>query len=149
MDNDKLKQKRRVFHALLAKNMMLEAKGYMLESYGVHSSLELGENALDELISRLRRILGEKEADTDKTVRELRHKCLRIMSEIGVDTKDWECVNKFMLNPRVAGVHLYDLGEDGLRALRLKLYAIRDEVERRRNDREEKKLRELRKAALN
>lgn len=149
MDNDNLKQKRRAFHALLAKNMMLEAKGYMLESYGVHSSLELGESALDELISRLRRILGEKETDINKNVRQLRHKCLRIMSEIGINTQDWEQVNKFMLNPRVAGKHLYALDENGLRALRLKLYAIRDEVERRRNDREEKKLRELRKAALN
>ncbi len=149
MDSDKLKQKRRVFHALLAKNMMLEAKGYMLESYGVHSSLELGECALDELISRLRRILGEKEADTDKEVRRLRHKCLRIMTEIGIDTQDWERVNKFMLNPRVAGRHLYDLNEDDLRQLRLKLYAIRDEVERRRINKEEIRFKELRQAALN
>lgn len=149
MDNDKLKQKRRVFHALLAKNMMLSAKSYMLESYGVRSSLELGESALDELIGRLRKIMGEKEADTDKEVRHLRHKCLRIMAEIGVDTQDWENVNKFVLNPRVAGKHLYDMDENELRALRLKLYAIRDEVERRRIEREEKKLQELRKAALN
>lgn len=148
-NNDRLKQKRRVFHALLAKNMMLSAKGYMLESYGVHSSLELGESALDELIGRLRKIMGEKECDTDKEVRRLRHKCLRIMTEIGVDTTDWENVNKFVLNPRVCGKHLYDLDESGLRALRLKLYAIRDEIERRHIDREEKKLQELRKAALN
>lgn len=148
-NNDRLKQKRRVFHALLAKNMMLSAKSYMLESYGVRSSLELGESALDELIGRLRKIMGEKEADTDKEVRRLRHKCLRIMGEIGVDTQDWENVNKFVLNPRVAGKHLYDMDENELRALRLKLYAIRDEVERRRIDREEKKLQELRKAALN
>ncbi len=148
-NEENLKQKRKVFHVLLAKSMMLQAKPYMLESYGVESTLDLSESALDELIARVRRIMYGKEEDTDKTVRELRHKCLRIISEIGIDTKDWENVNWFMMNPHVCGRMLYELDEEGLRALRMKLYAIRDEVERRRITSQEAQLKEQRLAALN
>lgn len=148
-NEETLKQKRKVLHALLAKSMMLQAKPYMLESYGVTTTLDLTENALDELIRRIRRIMEGKESETDKDIRILRHKCLRIMTEIGIDTKDWENVNVFMLNPHVCGRMLYELDEEELRAFRMKLYAIRDEVERRRTARQEAELKEQRLAALN
>ncbi|RHO73399.1 hypothetical protein DW083_06015 [Parabacteroides sp. AF48-14] len=144
-----LKQKRKILHALLAKSMMLQSKPYMLESYGVCSTLDLTENALDELISRVRQIMAGKEDEPDKDIRTLRHKCLRLMAEIGIDTKDWENVNHFMLNPHVCGRMLYELDEEELRAFRMKLYAIRDEVERRRIARREAELKEQRLAALN
>lgn len=148
-NDEKLKQKRKEFNALLAGNMMLQAKPYMLESYGVTSTLDLTEDALDELIARARRIMYGKEDEPDKELRTLRHKCLRIIAEIGIDTKDWENVNRFMLNPHVCGRMLYELDEEELRAFRMKLYAIRDEVERRRTARQEAEMKEQRLAALN
>lgn len=144
-----LKQKRKMLHALLAKNMMLQAKPYMLESYGATSTLDLTESALDELISRVLRILKGKDDDPNKDIRTLRYKCLRIMAEIGIDTKDWENVNNFMMNPHVCGRMLYELAEEELQGFCMKLYAIRDEVERRRVARQEAELKEQRLAALN
>ena len=71
------------------------------------------------------------------------------MAEIGINTQDWECVNQFMMNPHVCGRMMYELTEDELIAFRRKLYAIRDEIERRKIIKQEAAMKEQRLASLN
>ena len=54
-----------------------------------------------------------------------------------------------MMNPHVCGRMRYELTEDELIAFRRKLYAIRDEIERRKIIKQEAAMKEQRLASLN
>ncbi|HLO59020.1 MAG TPA: hypothetical protein VK172_14915 [Lentimicrobium sp.] len=129
-----LKQKRRRFNALLAAGQMMDAKEHILSGYGVSSTLDLTEPELDGLISRVEKLLAQKKDDTDKAIREWRHKCLRKMNECGINTNDWNAVNAFMLNKRICGKHLYELDLKELQVLHRKLHNVRDNIIAKRQE---------------
>jgi len=132
-----MKAKRRRFHALLHVTLMADVKESILESYGVTSTMDMSEDDLDVIIAWLEDLLVKKKQEAPKDIRELRHKCLRMMSECGIDTKDWNAVNRFMMNPRIAGKHLYEIESvSELQNLHRKLHNVRD----RKNERAEKEL---------
>ncbi len=121
-----IKQKRQRFNALLAAGMMMPAKKDILSGYGVESTKELTEIQLDDVIRRVTAIINQRKVDTDRTTREWRHKCLRMVKECGVDTQDWNGVNAFLMDKRICGKHLYELTIDELMTLHRKLHNVRD-----------------------
>lgn len=125
-----IQAKRRYFHALLASLHMQQAKELLLESYGASSTTELTDNQLDELIAYLKTLDTEKTHSKEDLLKHWRHKCLRVMSKI-IDTSDWERVNTFMLDKRIAGKHLYELTIEELTNLHKKLNRIKDIYEQK------------------
>ena len=57
-------------------------------------------------------------------LRKKRSLCLKLMQKAGVDTTDWQRVNDFCQNPRIAGKAFARLGLKELDALQVKLRAI-------------------------
>jgi hypothetical protein len=114
----------RIFHSLLHYTHMRDAKEGLLAGYNALSSKELTNRQLDELIGYLRDILDKQTEQKGAFRRKLMHQCLKLISDIGVNTKDWNKVNEFMLNRHVCGRHLYELDTDQLIEFKKKLYAI-------------------------
>ena len=50
--------------------------------------------------------------------------CLKLMQKAGVDTTDWQRINDFCRNPKIAGREFAQLGVKDLEALQVKLRAI-------------------------
>ncbi len=121
-----IRLKRQKLNALLAYGQMIDAKPHILESYGVSSTLDLSENELDELIIKVRQIIDSKNKHTSIEIRQWRHKCLCMIKECGIDTNNWNAVNEFMLDKRIAGKHLYELSSGELQSLHRKLHNVRD-----------------------
>ncbi|NJM14044.1 MAG: hypothetical protein HC896_00425 [Bacteroidales bacterium] len=121
-----IKQKRQRFNALLAKGKLVHAKAAILDSYGVDSTMKLSDVQLEDAINRVELMIKRSLIDAEKPVRAWRHKCLRVIRECEVDTNDWQAVNAFMMDKRVAGKPLYELTIDELPVLHRKLHNIRD-----------------------
>lgn len=118
--------KRKIFHALLANMHMLDAKEHLLERYDATSTMDLTELQLDELIEYLRQLNTTKTTNQADIIKHWRSKCLRVMSGI-IDTSDWNKVNNFMMDKRIAGVHLYEINTvEDLQKLHKKLNKIKD-----------------------
>lgn len=124
-----LKQNRperiRRFHALLAKTGRMSAKADMLAGYGVTSTKDLYAEELDELIAYLEKIEVEKK-EPPKHIRKLRSTVLDVLAKMGVysDSGDWQQVNNFLSQPRIAGKLLYEMNEEEMKFLVRKLHAI-------------------------
>lgn len=138
-----LKQKRKLFHVLLAKTKQMASKQFILEGQGVQSTIELTEEQLDALIDWAGNIYDQQQNTADKEIRNWRHKCLRMMAECGVNTNDWAKVNAFMLDKRICGKNLYELKTvDELRNLHRKLHNVA-------KNKQERILKEQKQAFLN
>jgi hypothetical protein len=120
-----IKQKRQKFNTLLYYGQMRDAKEHILSGMGVKSTTELSEKQLDQVIDRVQRIVDERQSTQDKQVREWRHKCLLMVNACGIDTKDWNAVNAFMLDKRISGKHLYELTQTELVELHRKLHNVK------------------------
>ena len=75
-----------------------------------------------------RRMLGMMDGivrhDRREELRKRRRICLKLLQEIGVDTADWNRVNTFTQNARIAGRAFGEIPAEGLKALAVKLRAI-------------------------
>ena len=118
-----IQTKRQSLHMLLVHNHMIQAKQHILAVYGAERIRDLDEHDLDECIERMMIIGEERYHKNNPEIRHWRHKCLRAMSSF-VNTQDWNNVNSFMLNPRVAGKHLYELSLDELKTMHRKINKI-------------------------
>ncbi|MGQ1889157.1 hypothetical protein ACT29H_01820 [Thermophagus sp. OGC60D27] len=120
-----IKRKRQLLHALLFKLGALPNKKDILSSYGVTSTTELTEQQLDDLIERLK-IAINKRYNTTRTIRQWRSNVLVMLNKCGVyaDNNDWERVNKFLLDKRIAGKMLYEMNIEELKTLYRKLASI-------------------------
>ncbi len=123
---DSKKRKIKTFHAMLARMGYMSYKLDMLSAYGVESTSELEEFELDQIITRLREQEQKQHHQNDAELRGLRSVALTILQRMGIyrNNGDWDAVNRFMLNPRVAGKMLYELKPDELRELNKKLRGI-------------------------
>ncbi len=121
---DVIKLKRKRAHMLLSNAHLLEAKDDILAGFGASRLRDLSEQLLDELIIRVEELIEEKHSDASQLVRSWRHKCLRMVQECGVDTSDWNRVNAFLMDKRIAGKHLYELNVSELVTLFNKLHNV-------------------------
>lgn len=65
---------------------------------------------------------GKKQ--TSEITKRLRSGVLHRLQKHGVDTTKWDCVNKFLEQPRIAGKRLYDMSDQELIELIPKLESI-------------------------
>lgn len=122
----RMRQKRKSFHVLMAHIGILNNKSDLLAGYGADSTMELTESELDELIYRLKQMqVGKYEPSDD--MRKWRSNVLAAINAIGVynDNGDWQRVNAFLMDSRIAGKMLYEMTVPELKALHRKLLAIK------------------------
>ncbi len=112
------------FHALLYATKMLGAKEDLLSSYGAVSTKELSVSELEELICYLQTLQQDKDIIRNKEIRNWRHKVLRQVAACGIDTQNWNEVNRFLIQPRIAGKHLYECSLVELKSLHRKLQNV-------------------------
>ncbi len=95
----------------------------ILEPYGVTSTASLTHEQLDELIQLY---TADAHRPVSEEVRKLRSQVLTLLQKLGVyaTSDDWDKVNRYLINPRIAGKLLYQLHETELQALTRKLRAI-------------------------
>jgi hypothetical protein len=60
-----------------------------------------------------------------RTIKSLRHQCLSLMADIGVNSQDWDKVNGFCRHVRICGTEFGKLTEEQLEDLKRKLWAIK------------------------
>ena len=66
----------------------------------------------------------EERTGWKEQLKKKRSLCLKLMQKAGVDTTDWQRINDFCRNPRIAGREFALLGLKDLDALQVKLRAI-------------------------
>jgi len=113
------------FYALLGKLQTLDGSAtketlvYDFTGGRTEHLHELSPSEYEALCERLEDLSGERDR-----LRKLRGVCLRLMSELEIDTQDWDRVNAFCENNRIAGRPFGMLNAAGLVALQKKLRCI-------------------------
>lgn len=123
------KAKVRRLRALWIKQGIDDMRDAILEPYGVHSTADLTEQQLDELLLRFNPAENPPQSEA---VRRMRSHCLTLINKMGIyaTNDDWSQVNRFLLDPRIAGKPLYKLTFNELETLRKKLNSIIDKREK-------------------
>lgn len=88
---------------------------------------ELSREELSALREGLRQATGSTPTPTRKGSRyrrRVRSRVLHLLEDYGIDTSDWEAINAFCRDKRIAGKDFGRLTEEELEALARKLYAI-------------------------
>lgn len=80
---------------------------------------EMTQKEYDAMCTSLEERTGWKEL-----LKKKRSLCLKLMQKAGVDTTDWQRINDFCQNPKIAGKVFAQLGVKDLEALQVKLRAI-------------------------
>ena len=103
------------------------SKESLLEGYGVESSKDLTEADFIHILNRLEEMKKQKK-DVSQDVRKLRSEILTMLTDMGIykNNGDWQKVNSFLLDPRIAGKLMYEMTLEELKELKPRLYAIKD-----------------------
>ncbi len=111
----------RRLRAMWVKQGIDQYRDAILQEYGVSSTADLNLQQLDELIDRF-----NTKADVTAHTRTLRSDVMVTLDKLGVyvDNGDWQRVNAFLMQPRIAGKLLYQMSDDELLALNRKLRAM-------------------------
>lgn len=120
------------FYALLKRlpeaekeNLVMQFTGgrtsrlHLMTEHEYRSMCDGMERAANSDVRRMSRLLEMKRR---------RSAVLKRMQQIGVDTTDWNRVNAFLRQPRIAGKPLYELDGDELEALIPKLESIKKKL---------------------
>jgi len=115
----------RRFYGLLAEKNMREHKEAILAGFEVTSTKDLTNNQLLDLIETLSRIESPK-TEVPKELREARSAVLKALDALDVKAinGDWDHVNNYLKQPRIAGKVLYQCTVEELKALIPKLKII-------------------------
>lgn len=105
----------------------------IIEPYGVTSTAELNNEQLDELI---RIYSAQHQRPATEEERKLRATVLTLLQKLGVyaTNDDWDKVNQYLIQPRIAGKLLYQMHPDEMRSLIRKLHSIIAKKERNIED---------------
>ena len=71
----------------------------------------------------------ERMSDIRRELRRKRSVCLKLMQQLGIDTTDWDRVNAFCEDARIAGKAFRYISIDELEALAVKLRVIKRKKE--------------------
>lgn len=89
-----------------------------------NSLRELTEEELESLRTRLQRETASKPLRGSHSRKRKRSAVLRLLTDYGVDTKDWQAINAFLSQKRIAGKEFAKLTDSELETLRRKLWAM-------------------------
>lgn len=113
----------------IAKSMLPVVRSNSSGIMSIKQVARLAVDYADALIEELKG--GNRETEEDewrqKLREELRRKrsvCLKLMQQLGIDTTDWNRVNEFCNNPRIAGKPFVQVSTAELEQLAIKLRAI-------------------------
>lgn len=86
----------------------------------------------DRMIEYMDGVVDQNQPD-ERVIKKLRSGILSRLQRHGVNTADWAAVNRFMLNPRIAGKALYQMSIDEMQRLipRLEQILIKDREQQR------------------
>ncbi len=79
---------------------------------------------MQRLVNRIDKKPEPKGTANEQAIKKLRSAILHRLQKHGVDTTNWNDVNRFMENPRIAGKRLYDMQEEEMRVIIRKLESI-------------------------
>lgn len=121
------------FYTLL-KKMPAADKKTLVSQYTDGRTTSLRETTQQEYIKMCRdmeQVAGydERMSDIRRELRRKRSMCLKLMQQLGIDTTDWDCVNAFCEDTRIAGKAFRHISIDELEALAVKLRAIKRKKE--------------------
>ena len=116
----------RLFHALLSEKGLRAQIASILEGLGVESTKDLTINQLVDAIESLARMKSSRENST-QPLRDARSMVLKSLEAIGVVAinNNWDHVNNYLKQPRIAGKLLYQMNLDELKACNRKLKSIK------------------------
>jgi hypothetical protein len=84
----------------------------------------------DEEYSTMIHLMQERIENIDAK-RKARSAVLKQLQLYGIDTTDWDAIDRFCRDPRIAGKRFSHLSIDELRILRTKMLSIRNKAERK------------------
>nr|DAS98025.1 MAG TPA: Protein of unknown function (DUF1018) [Caudoviricetes sp.] len=116
------------FFALLKQMPGADKESLILQWTGGRTS-SLREMDEREYNMMLRDLRSQVEDLTSK--RKARSAVLKQMQLYGIDTTDWDAIDRFCCNPRIAGKRFSHLSVNELKVLRTKILSIRDKAERK------------------
>lgn len=100
-----------------------DAKALIVSTVTKGRTTSLREVTDDELMAA-EEMLREQQSARDGDLRKHRSAALHQLQLYGIDTTDWDAVNRFVSSPRIAGKPFYRLTEEELTALSRKLRAM-------------------------
>lgn len=118
-----------LFRKLTIRGDREECRRQLVSQYTMGRTDSLREMKEEEYIAMchgIEDILGNREE-----LRKKRSSCLKIMQQLGVNTYDWGRVDKYCLNPRIAGKRFAWLDTEELSVLARKLRAIKDKEDKK------------------
>ena len=121
------------FYTLL-KKMPGADKETLVEQYTSGRTTHLHETTQQEynkMCRDMEQVAGydERMSDIRRELRRKRSVCLKLMQQLGIDTTDWDRVNAFCEDTRIAGKAFRHISIDELEALAVKLRAIKRKKE--------------------
>lgn len=120
--SESLKKARvRRLRAMWIKQGVDQYRESILSQYGVESTADLSLQQLDELIDQY-----SNQAPASEHIRRQRSIILDLLTRLGIykDKGDWEAVNAYLMQSRIAGKLLYQMSSDELNVLQRKLRSI-------------------------
>jgi hypothetical protein len=127
-----IKEKRKLFHTLLHSNGLMKRKATILSAYGVESTLDLTESELDELIRSIKNGTDTEKHEKNEELRAWRSKILTRLQKLGIyaTNDDWDRVNAYLKDNRIAGKYLFQMNVDEMTMLDNKLRCIYDKQQK-------------------
>ncbi len=121
------------FYTLL-KKLAGADKETLVEQYTSGRTTHLHETTMQEynaMCNDMERVAGYDEfvESIRRQLRRKRSEALKLMQQLGIDTTDWNRVNAFCQDPRIAGKAFRHISIDELEALAVKLRAIKRKKE--------------------
>ena len=121
------------FYTLL-KKMPGADKETLVEQYTSGRTTHLHETTQQEynkMCRDMEQVAGydERMSDIRRELRRKRSMCLKLMQQLGIDTTDWDRVNAFCEDARIAGKAFRHISIGELEALAVKLRAIKRKKE--------------------
>lgn len=116
-DNSK---KRQLAARMIAERGLMQEKEAVLSQFGVSRIRDLNALQLDELIDGLKMIepvRNTNRPDTPPEIRRARSTVLGLLDDLGIKAKgsDWQRVNDYLMQPRIAGKRLDKMTEQELK----------------------------------
>lgn len=120
-----LASKRRLLAALLVERGLMLQKEAILSPYNVERIRDLSAPQLDELINAIKPM--ERKRDTPKPIRDARSVILGLLDDMGIKPKNgnWDTVNGYLKQPRIAGKVLYEMDLEELKACAVRLRQVK------------------------
>lgn len=97
-----------------------------------YSLREMKTGEYEEMTRYMQGVIDRK--PDEQIVKKLRSGILHRLQKHGVNTTNWDDVNRFLLNPRIAGKMLFQMDVEEMRELTGKLESILDKDARRQQD---------------